>query len=111
MGKAGGLTKERRLGEEPLSILLPPSSERPTASALPVSLLVAWIVARLRRRNFKRLQGQNRQSIKSEKLVGGVEGRSGAGWGGDGEDMTGRQPHLHFISLRKRPAFPRPPGS
>lgn len=67
----------------------PPSSERPTASALPVSLLVAWIVARLRRRNFKRLQGQNRQSIKSEKLVEGVEGRSGAVWGGDEEDMTG----------------------
>ncbi|XP_004408752.1 PREDICTED: dual oxidase 1 [Odobenus rosmarus divergens] len=38
-----------------------------------VSLLSAWIVARLRRRNFKRLQGQNRQSIMSEKLVGGME--------------------------------------
>ncbi|XP_075386791.1 dual oxidase 1 [Tenrec ecaudatus] len=38
-----------------------------------VSLLSAWIVARLRRRNFKRLQAQDRQSIMSEKLVGGVE--------------------------------------
>ncbi|KAF3830488.1 hypothetical protein GH733_004307 [Mirounga leonina] len=38
-----------------------------------VSLLSAWIVARLRRRNFKRLQGQDRQSIMSEKLVGGME--------------------------------------
>ncbi|XP_006831758.1 PREDICTED: dual oxidase 1 [Chrysochloris asiatica] len=38
-----------------------------------VSLLSAWIVARLRRRSFKRLQGQDRQSIMSEKLIGGVE--------------------------------------
>ncbi|CAH6787971.1 dual oxidase 1 [Phodopus roborovskii] len=38
-----------------------------------VSLLSAWIVARLRMRNFKRLQRQDRQSIMSEKLVGGVE--------------------------------------
>ncbi|XP_039744178.1 dual oxidase 1 isoform X2 [Pteropus medius] len=38
-----------------------------------VSLLIAWIVAQLRRRNFKRLQGQNCQSIKSEKLAEGVE--------------------------------------
>ncbi|XP_060030546.1 dual oxidase 1 isoform X3 [Erinaceus europaeus] len=38
-----------------------------------VSLLSAWIVARLRRRNFKKLQGQDRQSIMSEKLVDGVE--------------------------------------
>ncbi|EHB07929.1 Dual oxidase 1 [Heterocephalus glaber] len=38
-----------------------------------VSLLSAWIVARLRMRNFKRLQSQNRQSIMSEKLVEGVE--------------------------------------
>ncbi|XP_066199658.1 dual oxidase 1 isoform X2 [Saccopteryx leptura] len=38
-----------------------------------VSLLVAWIVARLRRRNFKRLQGQDCQSIKSENFVEGVE--------------------------------------
>ncbi|XP_036156050.1 dual oxidase 1 isoform X3 [Myotis myotis] len=38
-----------------------------------VSLLVAWIVARLRKRNFKKLQGQNCQSIKSEKFVEGVE--------------------------------------
>ncbi|XP_034350163.1 dual oxidase 1 [Arvicanthis niloticus] len=38
-----------------------------------VSLLSAWIVARLRMRNFKRLQRQERQSIMSEKLVGGVE--------------------------------------
>ncbi|XP_044915323.1 dual oxidase 1 isoform X5 [Felis catus] len=38
-----------------------------------VSLLSAWIVARLRRRNFKRLQGQDRQSVMSEKLVGGME--------------------------------------
>lgn len=66
----------------------PPSSENPIVSALPVSLLIAWIVAQLRRRNFKRLQGQDRQSIKSEKLVEGVEGRSVASWGGDGEDIT-----------------------
>ncbi|XP_049638484.1 dual oxidase 1 [Suncus etruscus] len=38
-----------------------------------VSFLSAWIVARLRRRNFKRLQGQGRQSIMSEKFVEGVE--------------------------------------
>ncbi|CAK7299911.1 Dual oxidase 1 [Vulpes lagopus] len=38
-----------------------------------VSLLSAWIVARLRRRNFKKLQGQDRKSIMSEKLVGGME--------------------------------------
>ncbi|XP_044620897.2 dual oxidase 1 isoform X2 [Equus asinus] len=38
-----------------------------------VSLLSAWIVAQLRRRNFKKLQGQGRQSIMSEKLVEGVE--------------------------------------
>ncbi|XP_053449568.1 dual oxidase 1 isoform X3 [Nycticebus coucang] len=38
-----------------------------------VSLLSAWIVAQLRMRNFKRLQGQDRQSIMSEKLVEGVE--------------------------------------
>ncbi|XP_017401018.1 dual oxidase 1 [Cebus imitator] len=38
-----------------------------------VSLLSAWIVARLRMRNFKRLQGQDCQSIMSEKLVGGME--------------------------------------
>ncbi|XP_054095557.1 dual oxidase 1 isoform X3 [Callithrix jacchus] len=38
-----------------------------------VSLLSAWIVARLRMRNFKRLQGQDCQSIVSEKLVGGTE--------------------------------------
>ncbi|KAL6035782.1 hypothetical protein STEG23_005179 [Scotinomys teguina] len=38
-----------------------------------VSLLSAWIVARLRMRNFKRLQRKDRQSIMSEKLVGGVE--------------------------------------
>ncbi|XP_008581323.1 PREDICTED: dual oxidase 1 [Galeopterus variegatus] len=38
-----------------------------------VSLLSAWIVARLRMRNFKRLQVQDRQSIMSEKLEGGVE--------------------------------------
>ncbi|XP_042543944.1 dual oxidase 1 [Dipodomys spectabilis] len=38
-----------------------------------VSLLSAWIVARLRMRNFKKLQGQGRQSVMSEKLVGGVE--------------------------------------
>lgn len=87
----------------------PPSSEYPTASALPVSLLVAWIVAQLRRRNFKRLQGQNCQSIKSEKLAEGVEGRSRAGEGGGGENTTqGNSSHLH---LRKRPAFSRPPGS
>nr|XP_002717948.2 dual oxidase 1 [Oryctolagus cuniculus] len=38
-----------------------------------VSLLSAWIVARLRMRNFKRLQGHDCQSTVSEKLVGGVE--------------------------------------
>ncbi|KAK2493030.1 hypothetical protein MC885_010885 [Smutsia gigantea] len=38
-----------------------------------VSLFSAWIVARLRRRNFKRLQSQARQSIMSEKLVGGMQ--------------------------------------
>uniref|UniRef100_A0A452DXP0 NAD(P)H oxidase (H2O2-forming) n=1 Tax=Capra hircus TaxID=9925 RepID=A0A452DXP0_CAPHI len=38
-----------------------------------VSLLSAWIVAQLRRRNLKRLQGQNRQSIMCEKLVGGIK--------------------------------------
>ncbi|XP_058397469.1 dual oxidase 1 isoform X3 [Diceros bicornis minor] len=38
-----------------------------------VSLLSAWIVAQLRRRNFKRLQGQGRQSIMSEKLMEGAE--------------------------------------
>ncbi|XP_021528812.2 dual oxidase 1 [Aotus nancymaae] len=38
-----------------------------------VSLLSAWIVARLRMRNFKRLQGQDCQSVVSEKLVGGME--------------------------------------
>uniref|UniRef100_A0A8D1CS66 NAD(P)H oxidase (H2O2-forming) n=1 Tax=Sus scrofa TaxID=9823 RepID=A0A8D1CS66_PIG len=38
-----------------------------------VSLLSAWIVAQLRRRNFKRLQVQNRQSIMCEKLVGGMK--------------------------------------
>uniref|UniRef100_F6YJA3 NAD(P)H oxidase (H2O2-forming) n=1 Tax=Monodelphis domestica TaxID=13616 RepID=F6YJA3_MONDO len=38
-----------------------------------VSLLSAWIVARLRRRNFKRLQAQDRHSIMSEKFVEGVE--------------------------------------
>ncbi|XP_006883258.1 PREDICTED: dual oxidase 1 [Elephantulus edwardii] len=37
-----------------------------------VSLLSAWIVARLRSRSFKRLQGQDRQSIMSEKLIEGV---------------------------------------
>ncbi|XP_069316658.1 dual oxidase 1 [Eulemur rufifrons] len=38
-----------------------------------VSLLSAWIVARLRMRNFKRLQSQDRQSIMCEKLAEGVE--------------------------------------
>ncbi|KAF4017493.1 hypothetical protein G4228_008987 [Cervus hanglu yarkandensis] len=38
-----------------------------------VSLLSAWIVAQLRRRNLKRLQGQDRQSIMCEKLVGGIK--------------------------------------
>ncbi|XP_057577987.1 dual oxidase 1 isoform X2 [Hippopotamus amphibius kiboko] len=38
-----------------------------------VSLLSAWIVAQLRRRKLKRLRGQNRQSIMSEKLVGGMK--------------------------------------
>ncbi|XP_058521328.1 dual oxidase 1 [Ochotona princeps] len=38
-----------------------------------VSLLSAWIVARLRMRNFKRLQGHDCQIITSEKLVEGVE--------------------------------------
>ncbi|XP_061284876.1 dual oxidase 1 isoform X2 [Bos javanicus] len=38
-----------------------------------VSLLSAWIVAQLRRRNLKRLQGQDRQSIMCEKLMGGIK--------------------------------------
>ncbi|XP_032337176.1 dual oxidase 1 isoform X2 [Camelus ferus] len=38
-----------------------------------VSLLSAWIVAQLRRRNFKRLQGRNRQSVMSQKLMGGMK--------------------------------------
>ncbi|OWK09826.1 DUOX1 [Cervus elaphus hippelaphus] len=38
-----------------------------------MSLLSAWIVAQLRRRNLKRLQGQDRQSIMCEKLVGGIK--------------------------------------
>eukprot|EP00069_Balaena_mysticetus_P020315 bmy_12677T0 len=38
-----------------------------------VSLLSAWIVAQLWRRYLKRLQGQNRQSIMSEKLVGSMK--------------------------------------
>uniref|UniRef100_A0A8C0N984 NAD(P)H oxidase (H2O2-forming) n=1 Tax=Canis lupus familiaris TaxID=9615 RepID=A0A8C0N984_CANLF len=38
-----------------------------------VSLLSAWIVARLRKKNFKKLQGQDRKSVMSEKLVGGME--------------------------------------
>lgn len=47
-------------------------------------------------RNFKKLQSQDRQSIMSEKLVGGVEGRPGAGPDGGGEDMTqGYSPHLY----------------
>ena len=105
MGKAGGLAKERAVAlPRP-----PPSFEHPTASALSVSLLSAWIVARLRRRNFKRLQGQDRQSVMSEKLVGGMEGRPGAGQGGGGEDMIqGCSPLPHLSSLRKRPPFSRP---
>lgn len=52
-------------------------------------------------RNVKRLQGQDRQSIMSEKLVGGVEGRPGADQDGGGEHMTqGYSSHLY---LRKRP--------
>ena len=89
MGKAGVLAKERSLGKELLISPEPPLfSEHPTTSALSVSLLSAWIVAKLRRRNFKKLQGQGRQSIMSEKLVEGVEGRCGAGQGGAGEDRT-----------------------
>ena len=53
-----------------------------------MSLLSAWIVAQLRRRNLKRLQGQDRQSIMCEKLVGGIKGRPGAGQGREGEIMT-----------------------
>lgn len=79
-----------------------PPSEHPTASALPVSLLVAWIVARLRKRNFKKLQGQNCQSIKSEKFVEGVEGKPEAGHGDEKEDLTqGDSPFFHLSSLRK----------
>lgn len=90
---------------------LPLSSEYPTVSALSVSLLSAWIVARLRRRNFKRLQGQDRQSIMSEKLVGGMEGRPGAGQGGSGEDMIQDcSPLPNLSSLRKRLPFSRPPS-
>lgn len=67
-----------------------------------MSLLVAWIVARLRKRNFKKLQGQNCQSIKSEKFVEGVEGKPGAGHGGEKEDLTqGDSSFLHLSSLRK----------
>lgn len=57
-----------------------------------MSLLSAWIVARLRKKNFKKLQGQDRKSVMSEKLVGGMEGRPGAGQGGEREDMPGLQP-------------------
>lgn len=79
----------KELRKEPLPTpRATPLPERPTASALPVSLLSAWIVARLRMRNFKRLQGQDRQSIVSEKLVGGMEGRPRAGQGGGREDMA-----------------------
>ncbi|KAB0406806.1 hypothetical protein E2I00_011341 [Balaenoptera physalus] len=38
-----------------------------------MSLLSAWIVAELWRRYLKRLQGQSRQSIMSEKLVGSMK--------------------------------------
>ena len=96
--KAGGVAKEP--GKEATDLPRPPpSSEHPTASTLSVSLLSAWIVAQLRRRNFKRLQVQNRQSIMCEKLVGGMKGRPGAGSGGSGEDMT----------LGYRPRFPQQP--
>lgn len=67
-----------------------------------MSLLVAWIVARLRRRNFKKLQGQDCKSIKSEKFVEGVEGEPGAGHGGEEEDMAqGDSPYLPLSSLKK----------
>ena len=69
----------------------PPSSGHPHASALSVSLLSAWIVAQLRRGNFKRLQGQDRQSVMPEKLVGGMEGRPGAGQGVAGEECGCRE--------------------
>jgi hypothetical protein len=54
-------------------------------------------------RNFKRLQGQARQSIMSEKLVEGVEGRPGAGHSGDWKDMAqGYSSLFHPKNLRKR---------
>ena len=84
----------------------PPSSGHPHASALSVSLLSAWIVAQLRRGNFKRLQGQDRQSVMPEKLVGGMEGRPGAGQGVAGEDMTqGCRPPPPQQPKEKAPPF------
>ncbi|XP_058150089.1 dual oxidase 1 [Dasypus novemcinctus] len=57
-----------------------------------VSLLSAWIVARLRVRSTKRLQGQDRQSIKCEKLVGGVQALE---WQGRKEPCRPVLVHLH----------------
>uniref|UniRef100_H0V9S6 NAD(P)H oxidase (H2O2-forming) n=1 Tax=Cavia porcellus TaxID=10141 RepID=H0V9S6_CAVPO len=62
-----------------------------------VSLLSAWIVARLRMRNFKRLQSQNRQSIMSEKLVEGVEALE---WQGHKEPNRPVRVHLQPGQVR-----------
>lgn len=61
---------------------------QPSLPLISVSLLSAWIVARLRMRNYKRLQRQDRHSIMSEKLVEGVEGRPVRSRNSDGKDMT-----------------------
>ena len=96
----GGESRESCQGKEPgkeaTELSRPsPSSEHPAASALSVSLLSAWIVAQLWRRYLKRLQGQSRQSSMSEKLVGSMKGRPGAGQGAGGQDVTpGYIPHL-----------------
>lgn len=66
-----------------------------------MSLLVAWIVAWLRRRNFKKLQGQDCKSIKSEKFVEGVEGEPGAGHGEEEDMAQGDSPDLPLCSPRK----------
>ncbi|XP_013365767.1 PREDICTED: dual oxidase 1 isoform X2 [Chinchilla lanigera] len=62
-----------------------------------VSLLGAWIVARLRMRNFKRLQSQKRQSIMSEKLVEGVEALE---WQGHKEPSRPVRVHLQPGQIR-----------
>ncbi|KFO29689.1 Dual oxidase 1 [Fukomys damarensis] len=62
-----------------------------------VSLLSAWVVARLRMRNFKRLQSQNRRSIMSEKLVEGVEALE---WQGRREPTRPVRVHLQPGQIR-----------